>query len=197
MKISFENVYGEDGAATDLAIAMLYTHLEQRTPEQNISHRTMPTLTQHTAFVNAKPYAYWWLVYDTIEADAVDEAEPLTEHICIGQVYLTRQREIGIFLTDDYQRRGAGTEIVHKVMELAQPRGPFFANVSPKNIPSQKFFEGMGFQVTQLTYRFDPMFFDEPLYPGHPAYESRRDLKIGIAVEREAKEELQAELPLG
>jgi len=166
MKLSFEDVYGEDGAATDLAVATLYTHLETRDPKANISHKEMPTLAQHTAFVNAKPHSHWWLVYDLNEETA--------EHLCIGQVYLTRQREIGIFVTEDYHRRGAGTEMVQKLMELAQPRGPFFANVAPANVESQKFFEALGFHIVQWTYRYDPVFFDEPLYPGHPAYESRK-----------------------
>jgi hypothetical protein len=40
---------------------ILYVLLEQRTPEQSISHRKMPTLPEHRAFIKSKPYLAWYL----------------------------------------------------------------------------------------------------------------------------------------
>lgn len=170
MNLTFEDVYGADGKATTLALAILYSHLEQRTPEQSISHKTMPTWEQHCAFINSRPHSYWWLVYDRIEAEG--DPERACEYACIGQAYFTRAREIGIAIGDVYQRQGYANEIITKIVEMV-PRGPVFANVSPRNIASQKLFESLDFGVVQWTYRLDPAFFDEPLYPGHPAEASR------------------------
>ena len=175
MNISFESIYDADGKPTTLALAVLYSHMEQRSPDQNISHRSMPTWEQHCAFVGSKPYAGWWLVYDHIEAGNTDEGGegcPQREYTCIGQVYFTRAREIGIQISDAYWRKGYGDAVLTKLIETV-PRGPVFANVSPRNIASQKLFESLGFGVVQWTYRLDPMFFDEPLYQGHPAAASR------------------------
>ena len=163
MNISFENIYDREGKPTTLALAALYSHMEQRSPDQNISHRSMPTWEQHVAFVGSKPYSGWWLVYDHIEAsNAGEDGEgcPQREYTCIGQVYFTRAREIGIQISNDYWRIGYGSEITTKVIEMV-PRGPIFANVSPRNIASQKLFESLGFGVVQWTYRLDPVFFDE------------------------------------
>jgi RimJ/RimL family protein N-acetyltransferase len=170
VNLTFEDVYGADGKATTLALAILYSHLEQRTPEQSISHKTMPTWDQHCAFIGSRPHAAWWLVYDRIEAEG--DSEGACEYVCIGQAYFTRGREIGIAIGDAYQRQGYASEIITKVIEMV-PRGPVFANVSPHNIASQKLFESLGFSVVQLTFRLDPIFFDEPLYQGHPAGASR------------------------
>ena len=170
MNLTFEDIYDAGGKATTLALAILYSHLEQRTPEQNISHKTMPTWEQHCTFVNSRPHAAWWLIYDRIEAEG--DPEGTCEYVCIGQAYFTRAREIGIAIGDAYQRQGYAGEIIAKIIEMV-PRGPVFANVSPRNIASQKLFENLGFGVVQWTYRLDPVFFDEPLYQGHPAAASR------------------------
>lgn len=181
MNLTFEDVYDADGKATTLALAILYSHLEQRTPEQSISHEAMPTWEQHCAFVNSRPHAAWWLVYDSVEVEnGLETGKPHREYGCIGQTYFTRGREIGIAIGDAYQRHGYASEIVTKVIEMV-PRGPVFANVSPRNTASQKLFESLGFGVVQWTYRLDPVFFDEPLYPGHPAAASRElpaDVKV-------------------
>ena len=162
MKLTFEDVYAADGTPHALALAILYSHLEERTPNQSISHKEMPPWENHCAFVMARPYMGWWLVYDSIEVDGE------WEHTCIGSVYFTRMREIGITISDAYKRRGYGEAVVTKLIETV-PRGPIFANVSPKNQASQALFEKLGFGVVQWTYRLDPVFFDEPLYQGHPA----------------------------
>jgi RimJ/RimL family protein N-acetyltransferase len=168
MELSFQDVYGEDGKADIWSLATLYSQLENRDPKVNISHLQMPSWEQHVAFVNSRLHAYWFLLIVDEPAATVDEEEPLRERICVGQIYLSRQREIGLFLQDRYQRMGLGADAVAMLMQLAQPRGPFFANIAPGNANSKAFFEKLGFRLVQHTYRVDPVFFDEPLYPGHP-----------------------------
>lgn len=178
MDIHFESVYDENGIPTALALAGLYADLEQRTPDQNISHQTMPTWEQHVNFVRCRPYVHWLLIYDRESVRYEEEpGEPSLEYARLGSIYLTKAREIGLFIDPKRHREGYGREALTKFMEHIQPRGPFFANISPKNIKSQKFFEGMGFQLVQFTYRFDPVFFDEPLYAGHPAAAARPCMK--------------------
>jgi RimJ/RimL family protein N-acetyltransferase len=161
MDLVYQNVYGENGKATALTLAKLYTHLEERPPEACISHQIMPAWEQHEAFVQSQPYAAWWLVY---------RKEPgFADEVCIGNAYVTRAREIGITIDEAHRRQHSASVIIQKIMEMHQPRGPFWANVAPDNKASHALFASLGFRLVQLTYRHDPVFFDEPLYPGHPA----------------------------
>ena len=171
MDLVYRNVYGENGKATAATLALLYTHLAERPQEANISHMAMPPWELHKDFVQSQPYAAWWLIYARVPADTADESEKLIEEVCIGNVYVTRAREIGIAVDEAYRRHGAASKVIGNVIEMHQPRGPFFANVAPDNTPSHALFESLGFRKVQVTYRIDPVFFDEPLYPGHPAAE--------------------------
>ena len=169
MDLVYRNVYGENGKATAATLALLYTHLAERPQEANISHMAMPPWELHKDFVQSQPYAAWWLIYARVPADTADESEKLIEEVCIGNVYVTRAREIGIAVDEAYRRHGAASKVIGNVIEMHQPRGPFFANVAPDNTPSHALFESLGFRKVQVTYRVDPVFFDEALYPGHPA----------------------------
>jgi RimJ/RimL family protein N-acetyltransferase len=117
-------------------IQILYDLLAERTPEQSISHKTMPTLEEHATFVQSQPYAAWYL----IEADEG----------CVGGVYLSRQREIGVSVFRAYQRRGYGEAAVRELMWLWP--GKFLANVNPSNEASKRLWEKLGFGLLQWTY---------------------------------------------
>ena len=64
---------------------VLYELLSERTPEQSISHKRMPPLAEHAAFVldhmTHQPHYQAWY---TIHTDEV-----------VGSIYLTHMREIG------------------------------------------------------------------------------------------------------
>lgn len=121
------------------AISELFLLLEERTPAQSISHSEMPSYAQHKAFVESRPYKAWYL----ISADGVPGS--------VGAVYLSKQREIGIFIFKDQIGRGYGWAAVEKLMEMHP--GTFYANVNPSNLESIDLFRRLGFSLLQLTFK--------------------------------------------
>ena len=118
---------------------ILYVLLEQRTPEQSISHRKMPTLPEHRAFIQSKPYLAWYLIEEGAQY--------------VGATYLSQQREIGIFIFNAHQGRGLGRQAVEMLMR-GHP-GEFLANVNPNNANSRRFWEKLGGRLIQVTYRLN------------------------------------------
>jgi len=117
---------------------ILYQLLKERTPEQSISHKSMPTMQEHIDFIESRPYLAWYFIQD--------------EDI-VGSIYLTNQREIGISIFKHYQSSGYGKEAVKALMKRYP--GRFLANVAPENEPSRDFFKGLGFKKIQVTYEAD------------------------------------------
>jgi len=115
---------------------VLYELLKERTPEQSISHKKMPTFEEHETFINSNPYLVWYF----IEHDKV----------VMGTIYLTNNREIGIFIFKRHQAKGFGKVAVEALM-VKHP-GKFLSNISPINKESIQFFEGLGFELVQQTY---------------------------------------------
>jgi len=122
-----------EGTAAEV---VLYQLLEERDPEANISHQSMPTYRQHIEFCRRKPYPYWYI----IQADGE----------WVGSIYLTNQREVGIAIFKQHQGKGYGTVAVKKLMK--KHPGKFLANISPHNPNSVKFFKQFGAQLIQNTY---------------------------------------------
>ena len=117
---------------------VLYELLKVRAPEENISHRIMPTWTDHVNFITSNPYEAWYLI----------EKDP-SEYL--GTIYLTRNNEIGINLFPKYRGMGYGPQAITKIMELKGKRR-YLANINPKNERSKKMFEKLGFVHIQNTY---------------------------------------------
>lgn len=126
------SVYAYPGAET-----YLYALLSEREPEQNISHRGMPTVDQHLAFVRSRPYREWHLI--TVRS------------VVVGAVYLTRQWEIGIFIFKAYQGKGHGRRAV-QLMRKRHAGRRLLANVNPANAASIALFTGLGGRHIQQTY---------------------------------------------
>ena len=116
-------------------LLLLYRLLSERTPEQSISHKDMPTFRDHCAFVRSKPYPYWYVIRD---------------YSHVGAVYLSKAREIGIGILREHQRKGYGRAAVLKLMDLYP--GPFLANINPSNDASIAFWKSLGFTLKQVTY---------------------------------------------
>lgn len=119
---------------------ILYKLLEERTPEQSISHKAMPTWQEHCAFVASEPYLAWYLVFNQ-SATAV------------GAIYLTKQREIGLSIFRRYHRSGYGRAAVLELMK--RHPGKFFANVAPGNVASMRLWESLGGRQIQVTYEIN------------------------------------------
>jgi len=119
----------------------LYDLLEERTPEMNISHRSMPTWDDHLKFWDTCEYkeAYIITYYNRPR----------------GMLYLTNRNEIGIFIKREYKFQGIGTQAL--TMILAKNKGKRIrANINPKNEDSRDFFVKHGFKHIQDTYEFIP-----------------------------------------
>lgn len=122
---------------TESDYKFLYVLLQERNPKANISHRKMPTYTEHKKFVMSKPYSRWYIIkYESENA---------------GSIYLTRQNEIGIFIKKEFQNKGIGKEALQLLIKK-NPRSRYLANVSPKNLKSIEFFKKNRFKLIQYTY---------------------------------------------
>lgn len=120
------------------AVLHLWMLLKERTPEQSISHRVMPTWDDHVEFVESHPYQFWALIENDIEV--------------VGACYLSKQNEIGISIYAEHRGNGYGPRAVKALMQMMGPRD-YLANVNPENDASARMFEDMGFSICQHTYR--------------------------------------------
>lgn len=115
--------------------------LDEREPHENISHRKMPTLPEHEAFVRSRPYPHWYLID--------------TENGYAGAVYLTDRDEIGIGILRAHRRAGLAGQSIAALMQRAQ-RPRYFANINPANEASIALFRMLGFGgPIQVTYARD------------------------------------------
>ena len=118
-------------------VKFLYNLLKERSPEDNISHKKIPTYIEHVKFIKSKPYTNWYIIYGNKKK--------------IGTIYLSKQDEIGIFLKKDCQNKGVG-KIAMNLLISKNTRSRYLANISPKNKKSKKFFKKQGFKLIQYTY---------------------------------------------
>lgn len=129
---------------------VLWRLLEEREPEVNISHVTMPTCEQHEAFVKLHPYRAWYIVIDN-------------KRESVGAVYLTYRSEIGVGVLKAHRRRGIATWAIGTIMKrfsrfIKVPKThlhlgrEFYANINPANEASIRLFESMGFGFRQSVY---------------------------------------------
>lgn len=126
------NVYRAPNAAL-----YLYALLAEREEHVNISHRKMPTPAEHLAFMKSRPYRAWYLIEDKAKI--------------VGAIYLTRRREIGVFILRAYRGMGYGHRAIRALRTTHS--GQLFANVNPTNRDSRKFFEKIGAELVQITYK--------------------------------------------
>jgi RimJ/RimL family protein N-acetyltransferase len=120
----------------------LYDLLAERTPEQSISHKRMPTWEEHCAFVASEPYEAWYVgVHET--------------GVILGAVYLTRANEVGVAIRSDFRGRDHGILAVYHLMRKHGPRR-YLANINPANGVSAAMFRKLGFKLVQHTYALEP-----------------------------------------
>jgi predicted acetyltransferase len=118
-------------------IKFLYNQLKERESKINISHKKMPTFEQHSKFVMSNPYSKWYII--------------MYKNKKIGNTYLTKTNEIGIFILKSIKINGIGKTVLEFLMKM-NPRSRYLANVSPKNKKSQDFFKKNNFKLIQYTY---------------------------------------------
>src|SRR3972149_3811105 len=115
---------------------LLYRLRAERGDDVNISHKEMPSLSQHILFVESRPYEAWYFICDP---------DP------VGACYLSHQNEIGVFVFAEHQKKGYARDAIKAIVEKHGP-GRYLANVSPRNEASRFLFQGLGFRMCQHTY---------------------------------------------
>ena len=80
-KIKFKKVGNND-------LDFLYDLLKYRDENSNISHKKMPSYNEHLKFVKSKPYTKWYIILKSKDR--------------IGSIYLSKNDEIGIFLSKKF-----------------------------------------------------------------------------------------------
>ena len=124
-------------SVTNSDVKFLFDLLKERDPRVNISHRKMPTYSQHTKFIKLKPYSKWYIILKSKQK--------------IGSIYLSKNDEIGIFLSKKFQGKNVGNFVLNELMKK-NPRKRFLANVNPKNKKSISFFKNNNFKLIQYTF---------------------------------------------
>ena len=97
----------------------------------------MPTYNQHTKFIKSKPYSKWYIILKSKQK--------------IGSIYLSKNDEIGIFLSKKFQGKNVGNSALNELMKK-NTRKRFLANVNPKNKKSISFFKNNNFKLIQYTF---------------------------------------------
>ena len=115
----------------------LFELLKDRDPRANISHKKMPSYNEHLKFIKSKPYTKWYII--------------LKSKYRIGSIYLSKNDEIGIFLSKKYQGKNIGNDALKELIRK-NPRERYLANVNPKNKKSSIFFKNNNFKLIQHTY---------------------------------------------
>ena len=124
-------------SVTNSDIKFLFDLLNERDHRVSISHKKMPTYNQHTKFIKSKPYSKWYIILKSKQK--------------IGSIYLSKNDEVGIFISKKFQGKNIGNHALNELMKKNQ-RARFLANVNPKNKKSVSFFKNNGFKLIQYTF---------------------------------------------
>lgn len=141
MGLNLINVYEDLGAIEFLWDLLAHRDFDTVT----LSHREMPSIGEHIEFVMSKPYKSWHIIYadDCMYNDGR-----------VGSIYLSHKNEIGIFIANYWQRRGAATWAIGQLGLLHPSVDEFYANINPRNKPSIMLFTSLLFQDYQRTMRY-------------------------------------------
>jgi RimJ/RimL family protein N-acetyltransferase len=120
---------------------VLWELLEERTGDESISHKAMPTWGRHLDFVLSKPYLAWYII---------EVPDPLGP-VAVGAIYLTRDNEIGVSVYRRFRRQGFARKAIEMLMAEHDDAPRFLANIAPGNAKSRALFEGLGFKHIQDT----------------------------------------------
>ena len=130
LQLSLKLVTNSDGK-------FLFDLLKERDSRVNISHKKMPTYAEHIKFIKSKPYSKWYIIFKSKQK--------------IGSIYLSKNDEIGIFISKKFQGENIGNYTLSELIKK-NPRKRFLANVNPKNKKSISFFKNNGFKLIQYTF---------------------------------------------
>jgi len=115
----------------------LFDLLKQREGTVNISHKSLPDWEEHLQYVKKHDYQLWDIIW--------------VENTRIGNIYLTKNDEIGIFIDKKLQFHGYGSKALEEFMKK-NGKKRYLANINPTNYKSIQFFGKNGFTHIQNTY---------------------------------------------
>lgn len=123
----------------------LWKILKERPKEAALAD--MPTWEQHQQFVlYGNEFLAWYVIHAEIEK----------AYHPVGNIYLTRQGEVGIAILERYQRRGYAKKAIKEVMKR-HPMQRYKAQVANLNYRSHALWVSMGGEVVSSTYEFNQM----------------------------------------
>lgn len=140
MTIALISVYTDDPHTKTYNYNFLYALLAQREEYQNISHKSLPQYQEHVSFVNSKPYKDWFIIYN------IDTKQR------VGSIYLSKENEVGIFISKNHKKKGYGRQALNSLMEYFKHVKEIKANIAPFNSTSICFFVNMGFKYRDTMY---------------------------------------------
>ena len=117
----------------------LYTLLSERLPEESISHKGMPSLEMHYAFIDCHPYKEWYIILDE-------------DYEMVGTIYITNNNEIGVAIKKEHRLKGYAKAAIIKIL-TKYSNEQFYANINPLNQKSIDMFKKLSFNHIQNTYR--------------------------------------------
>ena len=134
---------------SDSDAKFLFDLLKERDARANISHKKMPSYNSHIRFIKSKPYKVWYIIYMKLDHKLrYDWKEK------VGSIYLSKNDEIGIFISKKFQGKNIGSFALNELIEK-NPRKRLLANVNPKNKKSMNFFKNHGFKLIQHTFELN------------------------------------------
>ena len=115
----------------------LFELLKQREGTVNISHKSLPDWEEHLQYLKKHNYQSWDIIW--------------VENTRVGNIYLTKNDEIGIFIDKNFQSQGHGSVALEEFMKK-NGKKRYLANINPTNYKSIQFFGKHGFTHIQNTY---------------------------------------------
>lgn len=136
-KVRLIPIYCREMLQYDVNIGYLYQLLAERTPEESISHKFMPSKEEHIKFVDSNPYKSWYLIHSMEESN----------YGVVGAIYINYDNSIGIGIFNKYKRQGYASAAIKALMDFHK-EPYYFANINPKNTKSKELFMKLGFKHT-------------------------------------------------
>jgi len=126
---------------SDRTVYMRYLHLMKLS--QRVAHERLTRI----CFID----------YDREMALVVEHKDPTSgepQIIAVGRlkkVYGTRDAEFAILITDEFQARGLGGELLRRLIQVARDEGVrrIVADILPDNLPMQRVCENLGFRLSR------------------------------------------------
>ena len=120
----------------------LYNLLAERKSHENISHKKLPSYTNHVKFIKSKPYSKWLLI------EYRDKI--------IGSVYLSKNNEIAIWIKKsikDY-KMGVYKKVLQEIVTKFS-RKKYFTNLNARNKKLINFYKKNGFKLIYFTFELE------------------------------------------